>query len=147
MIPAARATHPSPGRDDSVVQSLFEPWADSHLAAGAKRLLQTNLSHYEPFSIPSLGKKDLQLLSACLIHVGGSALIEGEAKGFTLPCVMGEFLPLQPSHSTKHKKPGFAHVLNVKCIMTHPHSSFPSQASSSQAPEILIMWWVFCLLQ
>lgn len=79
-------------------------------------------------------------MSACLIHVGGSGLTAGEAKGFRLLCEMGEFFLLQP-RDFKEKKPGFAPFLNVKCIMTHPHSSFFLQAlflshSCSDCPHV-----------
>lgn len=47
MMPTAQTTNPSQGQDDTVSQSvcLFEPRTDSHLAAGAKRLLRTNPSY------------------------------------------------------------------------------------------------------
>jgi len=45
----------------------------------------------------------------------------GEAKGFGLPCVMGEFLLLQP-RDLKKKKPNFAHF--IKCQVYYDSSSF-----------------------
>ena len=60
-------------------------------------------------------------MSASLIHVGGSGLMAGEAKGFGLPCVMGEFLLLQP-RDLKKKKPNFAHF--IKCQVYYDSSSF-----------------------
>lgn len=117
------------GHSDTVSQSVY--WSPGLISIWQQEL--SSCSRQTP-PIKSLsasqaqgGKGDFQILSACLIHVGGSGLTAGEAKGFRLLCVMGEFFLLQP-RDFKEKKPGFAPFLNVKCIMTHPHSSFFLQA-------------------